>query len=95
MKHCKRHYFISNGMCLDNMRECVKENCNQWQPFTNYDRIRNMSVDEMAKCLADRFDCSLCPEQENRRNKLFFNEDCDGKCEEHCKQWLESEVDTE
>jgi hypothetical protein len=62
---------------------------------THYDRIRNMNVEEMAKWLADSFGCSLCPEQANRRNKLFFNEDCDGKCEEHCKQWLESEVDTE
>ena len=63
---------------------------------TNYERIRNMSVEGLADWLANGgFGCRLCPEQENRKNQLFYKEDCDGKCEEHCKQWLESEVDTE
>ena len=43
----------------------------------------------------DGFSCLECAEQKRRPNKLFLDEHCDGKCAEHCKQWLESEVDTE
>lgn len=52
MMHCKKSHYINNGICLTDMQECVKENCNQWQPYTNYDRIRNMSVEELAVFIA-------------------------------------------
>lgn len=51
---------------------------------TNYDRIRNMSIDEMAKVLAS---ATLC-----------VNFGCKGlrcgckECQELHKQWLESEA---
>ena len=51
MMHCKISRYLNNGICLGDMQKCVKENCNQWQPYTNYDRIRNMSVEELAEFL--------------------------------------------
>lgn len=53
MMHCKKSRYINNGLCLTDMQKCVKERCNQWQPYTNYDRIRNMSVDELAEFIQD------------------------------------------
>ena len=53
---------------------------------TNYDRIRNMTVEEMADYFNGIFDCSNCP------NDMFL---CAGKgnvCTKYIKQWLESEV---
>ena len=55
--------------------------------MTNYERIKNMSVEEMAKILAS---ATLC-----------VNFGCKGlrcgckECQELHKQWLESEVETE
>ena len=51
---------------------------------TNYDRIRNMSVEKMARFLTHGgFDCSLCNVKKT----------CDQQCMKHCKEWLESEVE--
>ena len=100
MKHCKKHYFITNGICLDSMKECVKENCNQWQPFTNYDRIKNMSVEEMAKRI-DTYDDKLggiicmwhCEKTTGNKYKCPYNEEeRNKKCIECVIEWLESEV---
>ncbi len=73
-------------------------------PMTNFDRIKNMSIDEMAELMFKMVDCVSC------QNKLMNNGDfrgtkqcndkdfyamCNGdgrKCLEVCKKWLESEV---
>lgn len=49
---------------------------------TNFERIKAMSIDEMAEML-DYFniDCTNCPVTLN----------CNGKCYDQLKQWLESE----
>jgi hypothetical protein len=100
MKHCKKHYFITNGICLDGMKECVKENCNQWQPFTNYDRLRNVSVEEMAKFIDDKCtDLSekICFEHcekttGNKHACPYIRNYQSMNCFKCIKQWLESEV---
>ena len=48
------------------------------------DRIRNMSVEELAKQIAIHIGCTVCPCNENCK--------ADYSCEEVIKQWLESEV---
>ena len=54
---------------------------------TNYDRIRNMSVEELAKFMMDIDYVGECPLPKER---------CKGRtCIECIKQWLESEVDYE
>lgn len=49
--------------------------------MTNYEKIKNMSVKEMAELL-----------QESPFCKLVNGAECICHCEEHAKQWLNSEV---
>lgn len=49
--------------------------------MTNYEKIKQMSVEEMAEKLP-------CPYNEYY---LDCNKDCD--CKKCCKEWLESEVE--
>ena len=53
--------------------------------ITNYERITNMTVDEMARWLC-RIDCDYCPANDER---------CILHCNIHLKQWLLSEVNNE
>lgn len=60
------------------------------KPKTNYDRIRNMNVDELAEFLEEfkKYRCPNCAYH-------YEEEPCfDKYCENGLKQWLESEVDT-
>lgn len=62
--------------------------------MNNYERIKNMSVEEMAEMLSEIWDCNECTEHERLSdNPLLKNENCDNKCFEHCKEWLESEAE--
>lgn len=59
------------------------------RPMTNYERIKNMSVEEMVDFL-ESVDvcCDLCTRQ--------YEEVClTPDCKYRIKQWLESEVETE
>ena len=55
--------------------------------LTNYDRIRNMSVEELA-VLLDVCDSCLTPYCRSKKA-----DECDNNCLVCAKQWLESEVD--
>ena len=57
-------------------------------PITNYERIKNMSVEEMGEFISEKFD-SDCPPRTPNYNSDCMNCECK-KCWEH---WLESEVD--
>jgi hypothetical protein len=54
--------------------------------MTNYEKIKAMSVEEMAE-LIDDSPCNSC----NYRQKGFSK--CPQECEEGIKEWLESEVE--
>lgn len=59
----------------------------EWRRImTNYDRIKAMSVEEMADYFNGIFDCSNCP------NDMFLCESKDSVCTKYIKQWLEQEV---
>ena len=60
---------------------------------TNYDRVRNMSVKELADLLVRRkFSCMpFCKNCEICTQKTF----CYPLCIDGVKKWLESEVDSE
>lgn len=59
--------------------------------MTNFEKIKSMSIDEMARSCMSFFDCPYgtpyvgCPMEER------FN----GSCIDCTKHWLESEVDTD
>ena len=57
--------------------------------MTNYDRIKQMSIEEMATMLDNfRLDCSYCPACDFC-NKSFKDEEC----RDIVKKWLEQEVE--
>lgn len=57
------------------------------KPYTNADKINDMSVEEKAKFLNTNIICDFCA-----RN----NDDCgDLDCEQGIKEWLESEATQE
>ena len=55
--------------------------------MTNYERIKSMSIEEMAEMLAWEVDCYECPAAINGCSSDF------NKCAEQQKKWLESEVE--
>lgn len=55
---------------------------------TNYDRIRNMSIDEMAEYITNiTISCENCPVYEKCSITAEVN------CSDMMKKWLESEVE--
>lgn len=57
--------------------------------MTNYDRIKQMNIEEMSIMLDNfRLDCTYCPAS-NFCNESFKDE----KCSNIVKQWLEMEVE--
>ena len=77
---------------------CQCEGCSyRTAPTTNYDRIRNMSVEELAEFICGiydyEYDSPVYNEVESGKHICGdFIPDFD---EDKIKQWLESEVDTE
>lgn len=64
--------------------------------MTNYEKIKQMSIDEMARDLSDYVRCSncfaeeLCNELDNSDSDKLFTM----KCEQKFKMWLESEAES-
>lgn len=56
--------------------------------MNNYEKIKNMSVDEMAEFYYDYFECALCPCEWTSEN-----EDCADDCYDAIKQWLLKECE--
>ena len=61
---------------------------NLCKPYTNADRIRAMSDEELAMHLNIGWECSLCKEQIWINNKFSLG-DCDMNCVGHCLEWLQ------
>ena len=78
---------ISPADILELLNEKRIENQKQ-KPKTNYDRIKSMSVEEMAEYLSDHWSCIGCE----------FEKVCDDNlyryisCHKNIKQWLLQEV---
>lgn len=88
--------------CIDENNEVVKNtvfrvshiqkiSCNEKLRMTNFERIKSMSIDEMARSCIDFFSCPYgtpyvgCPMEKRFNNSCI---DC-------TKHWLESEVDSD
>ena len=61
--------------------------------MTNYERIKNMSVEEMVEILMCpvEMDCNFKPPTNCAKYSNAIEADCN--CCKCCEQWLESEVD--
>ena len=58
---------------------------------TNYDRIRNMNIDELAAFCARNFGCKICEARKLCRE--INSGDCVMNCFDNVKKWLESEAE--
>ena len=95
---CNQCKYITVCMAqADGLRQVFDPNydgehgCTDFAPFTNADRIRSMSDEELAKHLVDiGWDCHLCAEHIRLENEaLLRGEKCDEKCANHCLEWLQ------
>ena len=85
-----------SGFCRVANQHCTAEQhvaCKH-KRITNFDRIKLMSVDELAYFLTEDFwSCNECPEDERLSdNPLLKGNSCDMECKKHCKEWLEREA---
>ena len=62
---------------------CMCENYNMFEPITNYDRIKSMSVEEMAELIDKNYKCRKC---------AYYHKCCNGDCTNGIIQWLLQEV---
>lgn len=70
---------INGTICKGNLRKGSHANCFQPKPMTNYDRVKNMTIKEMAEFISHFSDGYHTPNQNKKRRKEM-------------KKWLESEV---
>lgn len=91
-RHClrfetdNRDYFLRVQTAA---RECIDH-----KPLTNFERIKAMTIEEMAYYLVERWNCPDCSEHERLSdNPLLKGQSCDMQCKKHCREWLESEVE--
>lgn len=90
---CKKCNNLVNDWCekvIDSPDQDMQRDCQYFCEKTNADRIRDMSDDELAKMLNDiGWDCHFCTEHLRIDNEpLMRGKKCDGKCAEHCLEWL-------
>ena len=60
--------------------------CGEVKKQTNYDRIRNMSIEDFTNFIYYNYRCQRCAFHND------FEPACEGECREGIKKWLESEV---
>lgn len=91
MKVCGKNFLCGDGTCMCGGK-CEYEKCEHWKPWTNFDKIKAMSVDEMARNEATLF-CRACKaksptkcEKESTINGL-------SPCSQCVLKWLNSEAE--
>ena len=60
--------------------------------MTNFERIKNMSIDELAELLDEAVEC-CCTTICNDFDRCKRNNAIEPICKNHYKKWLESEVE--
>jgi len=94
--YCGKCEFVKNDLDAEPCRSCNEDYNNgvvppffrvkKSEPKTNYDRIRNMSIEETAEFINKNYKCRKC---------AYYNKCCDSNCESGIKLWLETEVSDE
>ena len=79
------------------LQPCIESPCKYFKPYTNYDRIKSMSVEEMAEMLIEETEAPLSGEPFLRTpdGELFneYEEQAKNKAISHTIQWLLQEVE--
>lgn len=94
-KNCSNYIHQWCEPKLDSPDPELVRDCSYFKQKTIFDQLKSMDIDRLAKGLVDiGWDCNNCSEAERLSdNPLLKYERCDEKCEFHCKEWLESELD--
>lgn len=58
--------------------------------MNNYEKIKNMSIDEMAEFLRNQ-GCDNSCVYYAEYDRIYENLECNGKCTDGIKQWLQEE----
>ena len=92
---------INETICKGNRRKgshahCFQPKVKDYPPYldnpkptrkqTNFERIRNMSIEEFVEFINKNYKCRKC---------AYYNKCCDSNCESGIKLWLESEASDE
>lgn len=90
---CKYCTIYSNEWCnikSDSPDPELERNCPHYIVATNFHHIKSMNIDELASYLVKiGWACNNCSEDQRLSdNPLLHYEQCDEKCEFHCKEWL-------
>ena len=93
-KNCRRYIHKWCHIKIDSPDPDLIRDCVHFGQRTNYDRIRIMDIEEMAKFLIDEtgWDCNNCSEHHRLSDTPLRFEKCDEKCVYHCVEWLNQEV---
>jgi hypothetical protein len=80
---CKYHYKDTNEYPCNT---CIHNAIEKFTPMTNFDKIKGMSVEELAKFLATPCECDVDPEKDG------YVECGNELCIERIVKWLNSNV---
>lgn len=90
-KICLERYQTGNIDVLNTINDYCKNA--DWKKPTNYERIKNMSIDEMAAYHARNISCDRCEAITMCRAKHTDKDFMQLNCVDRFKLWLESEVE--
>lgn len=94
MKRCIdcKNYGVS---CNKHSSMTINDDCENadWKKPTNYERIKNMSIDEMAAYHARNISCDRCEARPMCKAKHTDKDFMKLNCVDRFKLWLESEVE--
>lgn len=102
--NCKEKILITDFICGTEFYWCQKyhercdkanqDGCNSCKIITNADKIRNMTDEELAKFLADGFDCEGC--ELSYIEDIWHETHCNGKhneCWKNLLEWLKQPME--
>lgn len=78
------------------LQSCIESPCKYFKPYINYDRIKSMSVEEMAKFIINITDMVMSHKFCQAIKVADYPYSCEDTrecCIKHFKQWLEQEVE--
>ena len=59
----------------------------------NFEKLKNMTIDELENCLCEKLDCALCIKRFGRSFNIDEMYQCHNSQDSVIGRWLESEVE--
>lgn len=71
------------------LHPCSEDGCKYYTPYRNYDKMKNMNIDEMEKFFKALSECDMC----NCDDCFCYSKKRQTCVTGYTREWLESEVD--